>query len=150
MSTNSRQYPPRPLVGVAGVIFRGEDVLLIRRGREPAKGIWSVPGGLAKVGETLAQGVAREVAEETALTVEVGGLVEVVERIDRDEADRVRYHYVIHDYCCRWVDGRPTAGSDADRAEWFSPARLAASDLDPVLIRVIDRARKMAADWEKS
>jgi ADP-ribose pyrophosphatase YjhB (NUDIX family) len=146
-----REFPEVPLVGVGAVIVDEGRVLLIRRGSEPLKGCWSLPGGLLEVGESLEEGLRREVREETGLEVEVLELVELLDRIHRD-GERVRYHYVIADYLCRVTGGVLGAASDADavrwldwaelerakleRAEWDSPGALR---IDPVTTRVIER-----------
>jgi ADP-ribose pyrophosphatase YjhB (NUDIX family) len=136
-----REYPQAPLVGVGAVIVEQSRVLLVQRGREPLKGHWTLPGGVLEVGESLAAGVAREVLEETGLAVEPIELVELLDRIHR-ENDRVRYHYVIADYLCRVTGGELLAASDADavrwveRAEWNSHSALI---LDPVTVRVIEK-----------
>ena len=106
----SRLYPERPIVAVGAVIFDGERVLLIKRANEPSKGEWSLPGGAVEVGESLEAALAREVREETCLDVTVGPVVEVLDRIRRDEIDRVKYHYVIVDYLCH-----PRGGTDSRR-----------------------------------
>jgi ADP-ribose pyrophosphatase YjhB (NUDIX family) len=149
-----REFPLTPLVGVGAVIVDQGRVLLVRRGTEPLKGHWSLPGGLLEVGESLAAGVAREVREETGLTVEPVELIELLDRIHR-EGERVRYHYVIADYLCRVVGGTLRAASDADavrwveRAEWNSHGALA---LEPIAVRVIEagwqRARAMQEKGE--
>jgi 8-oxo-dGTP diphosphatase len=136
-----REYPQRPLVGVGAVVVDAGRVLLVRRGSEPLKGHWTLPGGALEVGESLAEGVAREVREETGLEVEPIELIEVLDRIHR-EGERVRYHYVIADYLCRLMGGELQAASDADavrwveRAEWNSHSALI---VDPVTVRVIER-----------
>lgn len=147
-----REYPETPLVGVGAVVVDEGRVLLIRRGTEPLKGHWSLPGGLLEVGESLTDGVIREVREETGLIVEPVALVELLDRIHR-EAGRVRYHYVIADYLCCVVGGQLQAASDADavrwveRAEWNNHGALV---LDPVTVRVIELGwqRARALQWE--
>jgi len=152
--TRTREFPEAPIVGVGAVIIEQNRVLLVQRGREPLKGKWSLPGGMLELGESLAEGVVREVQEETGLVVEVIELVELLDRVHREsspDGERVRYHYVIADYLCRVVGGTLHASSDADavrwieRAEWNSHSALA---LDPVTIRVIEagwqRARALA------
>ena len=135
-----REFPEAPLVGVAAVVVDRGRVLLVRRGREPLKGQWSLPGGLLELGESLSEGVIREVAEETGLIVEPIELIELLDRIHR-EGDRVRYHYVLADYLCRVAGGNLKAASDADevrwaeRAEWNSHGIL---KLEPVTVRVIE------------
>src|SRR5439155_11424714 len=93
-------YAARPIVGVGAVIFDGDRVLLIKRGHEPLKGEWSLPGGRVELGETLGQAVAREVLEETGLVVDVGPVVEVLDRVHRTPDGRVEHHFVIIDYLC--------------------------------------------------
>jgi len=141
-----REFPTTPLVGVGAVVVEAGRVLLVRRGKEPLKGHWSLPGGLLEVGESLTEGVIREVREETGLTVEPVELVELLDRIHR-EGERVRYHYVIADYLCRVTGGELAAASDADavrwveRAEWNSHSALR---LDPITVRVVE------AGWQKA
>jgi len=141
-----REFPPTPLVGVGAVIVEGGRVLLVRRGGEPLKDRWTLPGGVLEVGETLADGVVREVREETGLEVETVELVELVDRIHR-QGQRVRYHYVIADYLCRVIGGELRAGSDAtavrrvERTEWNSHSALA---LDPVTVRVMEKGWQRA------
>ena len=141
-----REYPETPLVGVGAVVVDAGRVLLVRRGTEPLRGEWSLPGGLLEVGEPLTAGVIREVREETGLIVEPLELIELLDRIHR-VADRVRYHYVIADYLCRVTGGELLAASDADavrwveRAEWNSHSAL---KLDPVTVRVIETAWQLS------
>jgi ADP-ribose pyrophosphatase YjhB (NUDIX family) len=139
---------------VGAVVVDQGRVLLVRRGREPLKGQWSLPGGLLEIGESLSAGVVREVREETGLTVEPVELIELLDRIHR-EGERVRYHYVIADYLCRVAGGDLKAASDAEavrwveRAEWNSHSAL---KLDPITVRVIEagwqRARAIERDRE--
>jgi ADP-ribose pyrophosphatase YjhB (NUDIX family) len=141
-----REFPSAPLVGVGAVVVHEGRVLLVQRGHEPAKGQWSLPGGLIDLGETLPEAVSREVLEETGLVVKPVELIELLERIHRD-GDRVRYHYVIADYLCRVTGGTLSAASDADavrwveRAEWNSHSALR---IDPVTTRVIE------AGWQRA
>ena len=133
-------------MGVGAVVVQKGQVLLVRRGREPLKGHWSLPGGLIEVGESLHEGVVREVREETGLEVEPVELIELLDRIHR-EGNRIRYHYVIADYLCRVKGGVLKASSDADavrwvmRAEWNSHSSLV---LDPMTVRVIE------AGWQRA
>jgi 8-oxo-dGTP diphosphatase len=140
-----REFPEAPLVGVGAVIVQEGRVLLVRRGRDPMKGQWTLPGGVLEVGESLAEGAAREVREETGLEVEVLELVELLDRIHRDDG-RVRFHYVIADYLCRVTGGELHAASDADavrwveRAEWNSHSALL---LEPITAHVIEKGWQM-------
>lgn len=111
-----REYPEYPIVGVGGVIFRDQSVLLVKRGQEPGKGQWSLPGGVVELGETLIEALKREVAEEVSIEIEVGGFVRVLDRILYDHEHRVRYHYVIADYWADILSGEPNPASDISDA----------------------------------
>jgi 8-oxo-dGTP diphosphatase len=141
-----REFPQAPLVGVGAVIVQEGRVLLVRRGSEPLKGHWTLPGGLLEVGESLTDGVEREVKEETGLDVEVIELIELLDRIHRDDG-RVRYHYVIADYLCRVTGGELHAASDADAARWVERAEWnshSALIVDPVTVRVLEKGWQQA------
>lgn len=143
-SASLRRYPRLPVVGVGGIVLCGELVLLVRRGKNPGKGLWSLPGGAVEVGEGLEEACAREVAEETGISCRVGPLVEVVERILCDEAGRVEYHYVLMDYLC-WAEmTQPTAGDDAADARWVRLGDMGQAGLTSDTLRVIQKAAKMA------
>ena len=107
-----REYPEAPIVGVGGVIFDGASVLLAKRGQEPAKGTWSLPGGAVELGEKLVDALKREIREEIGVEIEVGGVIRVLDRILQDEGRRIRFHYVIVDYWGWKVSGEPKPGSD--------------------------------------
>jgi ADP-ribose pyrophosphatase YjhB (NUDIX family) len=139
-----REYPARPIVGVGGVVFVGDRVLLIKRRFEPLAGRWSLPGGAVEVGETLAEGLAREMKEETGLDVSVGPVVDVFDRITRDEQGRVRFHYVLVDFLCRVRAGVPAPGSDVAEVVLAGPDDLARYELTPKTLDVIGRARALA------
>jgi 8-oxo-dGTP diphosphatase len=119
-----REYPDAPLVGVGAIIIDQERVLLVRRGKEPLAGSWSIPGGLLDIGETLSQAVVREAFEETGLTVEAGELLGVYDRIMPDADQRTRYHYVLVDFLCRRISGELQAAGDAADARWFTSSEL--------------------------
>jgi len=150
-----REFPMMPLVCVGAVIVQDGRMLLVRRGNEPLKGLWTLPGGLLELGESLIEGVKREAREETGLIVEPVHLIELVDRIHRQkegQAERIRYHYVIADYLCRVVGGELLAASDADavrwvdRVEWNSHSAL---KLDPITARVIEAGWKKARELEE-
>ena len=141
---DTREYPGRPIVGVGAVIIDDGKVVLIKRRYEPLKGQWSLPGGGVEVGETLETAVAREMLEETGLEVEVGPVIEVFDRITRDEDQRVRYHYVLVDYLCWPVAGVLQAGSDADAAVLVDLAQLEPFQLTKKATAVIERAFQLS------
>ncbi len=134
-----REYPTRPIVGVGGVVVHRERVLLIRRGREPLKGEWSIPGGMVELGEELAAATRRELKEETGLHVEPLAVIEVLDRIERVRG-RVKYHYVIVDYVCRLKRGRLRPASDVVDARWVCREELHRYHLTPLALSVIKRA----------
>jgi len=144
-----REFPAAPLVGVGAVVVNRGRVLLVQRGTEPAKGKWSLPGGLIEVGELLSDAIVREVREETGLVVEPLELIELIDRILRD-GDRVRYHYVIADYLCRVVGGELMADSDAAAARWAAPAEWGELKLDAIAIRVIETGMKRASERQSA
>jgi 8-oxo-dGTP diphosphatase len=138
-----RSYPPRPIIGVGAVILDGDRVLVIKRAHEPLKGQWSLPGGGVELGETLERAVAREVQEETGLDVEVGPIVDVLDRIAHDADGLVEHHFVLVDFVCRPTGSAPwtlSSASDADAAEWVALDALARYGVADVTVRVILKA----------
>jgi 8-oxo-dGTP diphosphatase len=143
-----REYPEAPIAGVGAVIVRfdadgAKRVLLIRRGQEPLKGEWSLPGGAVELGETLEEAICREVLEETSLAVEVLDTVQAFDRISRDDAGRVRYHYVLIDFLCRVTGGSLACATDATEARWASADEL--EGLTQLTVEVIRKALRMAS-----
>ena len=134
-----RKYPKNPLVGVGGVVIHRDRALLIRRGSEPLKGEWSVPGGMLELGEELAAGVQRELKEETGLDVEPLESILVFDRIMR-KGKRVKYHYVIVDYLCRRKSGRLCPASDVVDARWVRREDLPQYHLTDMAAKLILRA----------
>ncbi len=144
-----RLYPDQPLVGVGAIIFRGDEVLLVRRGQEPAIDAWSLPGGLVELGESLEAALLRELAEETGLTVSILGVSAVLSRVFPDSEGRVAYHYVLVDFLCDYVAGEPRAGSDSTAARFVALADLEGGDLPAFTAAVIRRAweQKRQGSW---
>jgi len=128
------------MVGVGAVVFRGNEVLLIRRGREPARGKWSLPGGLVELGEGLEDAVRREVLEETGLEVHVDGLVAALDRVILDDERRIQYHYVLLDFLCRSDTGEPRSGDDVTASRFVPVSGLSAYSLTEGTEEVILRA----------
>jgi ADP-ribose pyrophosphatase YjhB (NUDIX family) len=140
---DTRRYPDRPFVGVGAVIVQDGRVLIVKRKYDPLAGRWSLPGGGVELGETLEASVAREMLEETGLDIEVGPVIEVFDRITRDEEGRVRYHFVLVDYLCWPVGGRLQAASDVAEAIFVAPADLEAYQLTGKAMDVIARALEL-------
>jgi ADP-ribose pyrophosphatase YjhB (NUDIX family) len=144
-----REYPEAPVVGVGAVVLDGQRVLLVRRGKEPLKGEWSLPGGALELGETLVEGVVREVREETGLDVKPEVVVEVFDRIQRNENGSVQYHYVLVDWMCRFTGGELHCGDDAADARWVDRRELGPHGiyrLAPFTMAVIEKAFRMVAE----
>ena len=154
---SSREYPERPVVGIGGVIIEQGRTLLIRRGSEPLLGEWSIPGGTLELGESLQEGVARELREETGIEVRVLELIEVFDRVYQGEQPsevemkpRPRFHFVIADYLCERLAGEPRAGSDVTDVAFVREEELPRFHLTETATRVLkkafamDRARRAA------
>ena len=150
-----REYPDKPIVGVGGVVIENGKALLIRRGTEPLLGQWSIPGGTLELGETLVEGTARELLEETGLEVHVLDMIEVFERINfghgadetwktTEERRRPRFHFVIVDYLCEQISGTPVAGGDVTDVAWVAEDELEKYQLTSTATRVIRKAFSMA------
>ena len=139
----SRAYPSRPVVAVGAIVVKAGKVLLVRRRREPSRGLWSLPGGAVRRGEGLREAVAREVREECGIDVRVEEVVEVMDRIYADRGGRVRYHYVIIDFLASWRKGRLQAASDISGASWVDPARIGDLPLTAGLVPVITKALRL-------
>jgi ADP-ribose pyrophosphatase YjhB (NUDIX family) len=151
---SGREYPVAPIVGVAAVVMRGDNVLLIRRGREPLLGAWSLPGGALELGETTAEGIAREVFEETGVRARPIEIVATLDRIVRDEDGRVRFHYVLVEWLCRAEGdtGLPLiCGDDAAEGRWVPREEIFSEcyDLGESTLNVIERALKLAKQVER-
>jgi 8-oxo-dGTP diphosphatase len=134
-----REYPEAPIVGVGVVALEGERVLLVQRGREPSRGLWTFPGGVVELGETLQEAARREMWEETGLEVEVGPVVEVLDRIVHDETGRVRYHYVLIDLLAHPTGGRLEVGDDAAAARWLRLEEMPTLDVPARVMEVAGR-----------
>lgn len=142
----TREFPDAPRVGVGAVVLHEGRVLLVRRGGRPSAGKWSLPGGLVELGETTAEAVRREIAEECGCDIRLVGVCGVIDRIVRDAEDRVRYHYVLVDYLAYPASASITAGSDAADACWYPVDRIDELDVTEGLLDMIHRAMKLAQE----
>lgn len=125
------------MIGVGGIVWKGDEVLLIQRSKEPNKGQWSLPGGHQEWGETVRQAVAREVREETGVEVVVDSLIDVVDAIIPSKGDHAAHHFTLIDFRCDWVSGEAVAGDDALAVQWAKTADLAEFGLWDETLRVI-------------
>jgi len=141
----TREYPPRPIVGIGVAVLRPGAVLLVRRGTPPNLGAWSLPGGAQDLGETAEAAARRELLEETGLAVGKLLLAANVDSIHRDADGRIRYHYTIIDFCTRWDGGEARAASDISELSWAPFDALAPYDLWSEAHRVIGIARALLA-----
>lgn len=142
--TGTREYPDRPAVGVGGVVISNGRVLLVRRGHAPSKGEWSIPGGLLEVGETLVEGVRRELQEETGIRVKVFDVIDVFERISLDGEGKTQYHFVVLDYFCEAAEGEPRPGSDVTEVAWVAEKEVDGFSLTVAVKQVIRKAFQIA------
>ena len=134
-------------MGVGAVIVDAGRVLLSRRGSPPLEGQWSLPGGVVELGETLRAAAAREALEETGLIVEVGEVIEVLDRIIPGEGGAPQYHYVLIDFLCRKRGGELRAGSDAAEVAWAGEDQFGQYQLEPIVLNVIRKAMQNLVKW---
>jgi|SRR5271165_1288572 len=153
----AREFPERPVVGIGGVVIEDGRALLIRRGSEPLRGQWSIPGGTLEIGESLQAGVARELQEETGLEVLVLDLIEVFDRIFPAENDggsrpvpRPKFHYVIVDYLCERISGEARAASDVTEVAFAREDELEKFQLTETATRVLRKAFAMDRERRKA
>jgi 8-oxo-dGTP diphosphatase len=142
------EFPDHPVVGVGAVVVHDGKALIVKRGHEPRKGEWSLPGGRVELGESLVDAVRREIREETGLEIEVGPVVEIFDRVHRLDS-RVRYHFVIVDYLCTCSGGALRAGDDAEDVAWVTGEEIEAYGVNEFAAAVIRKGLAMVADADK-
>ena len=135
-----RRYPARPIVGVGAVVMDSDMVLMIKRGKPPRQGSWSLPGGAQELGETIREAARREVREETGLQIEIFGLIDVVDSVRSDADDKIEYHYTLIDLAGYSVGGTLMAGGDAQDCRWFTRTEINAMDIWSETKRIISLA----------
>jgi ADP-ribose pyrophosphatase YjhB (NUDIX family) len=135
-----RLYPDRPFVAASAAVVRDGKVLVVRRARAPANGVFSLPGGVVETGETLHEAVVREIREETGLTIEPVALAGFRETIVRDEDDRVERHFVILPFAARWLAGEPVLNDELSEWRWVDQEELATLPTTPGLAAIVASA----------
>jgi 8-oxo-dGTP diphosphatase len=138
--SDARSYPERPYLAVSAAIIRDGKILVVRRARPPAHGLYTLPGGVVESGETLADAAMREVREETGLTIEPVALAGFRETIVRDAHERVERHFVILCFAARWRAGEPVLNEELSEARWLMPAELAGLPTTPGLADIVATA----------
>ena len=137
-----REYPSLPIVAVGAAVCRDGKVLVVQRGREPARGRWTVPGGVVDLGEEMCQAAAREVREECGIEIEVGQAVGILDNIVRDEDGAIRFHYAIVDFAARYTSGELRLNDELMDAAWITPDQFdeygVAQRARPVLLRALE------------
>ncbi len=134
-----RAYPVRPILGVSVLVFKEGKILLVRRGREPRQGRWSLPGGVVELGETVRDAARREIREECQIEIEIEKTIDILDKIFRDPQGRVQYHYVLIALRARPRSGELRAASDVEAAEWVELSQLDHYELPPDQLELISR-----------
>jgi 8-oxo-dGTP diphosphatase len=143
---DARAYPTRPFLAVSAAIVRDGHVLVVRRARPPANGLFSLPGGVVEAGETLHEAVTREVMEETSIAIEPVALAGFRETITRDGDDRIERHFVILPFAARWIAGEPRLNDELSEARWVRPSELEGLPTTPGLATIVAAAFERLED----
>ena len=132
-----KDYTHIPRVGVGAVVIEDGRVLLVRRGRQPGRGMWAIPGGLVELGETLQEAAEREILEDTGLVICAGNPFYTFDIIQRDGAGAVEFHYIIVDLRADYVSGVITPGDDAVDARWVAAEELEHMPVTPTTLKLL-------------
>ena len=138
-----REYPDRPWVGVGIVVWRGDEILLVRRAKPPRLGEWSIPGGAQSLGETVFEAAIREVREETGIAIRPTGIITVVDSIIRNAEQRPQFHYTLVEISAEWTAGDAVAADDVDDVRWVTPAEAATLVKWDETLRIIAEAAQL-------
>ena len=130
-------YPEHPRAAVGAVVFKDDKVLLVRRGRPPARGQWAIPGGNIKLGETLQQAAEREILEETGVVIRAGDPIYTFDAVVHDEDGAIQFHYIIVDLAADYIDGNPRPGDDADDVRWLDAEALESLPVSPPTLKLL-------------
>jgi 8-oxo-dGTP diphosphatase len=139
-ANDTRTYPARPILAVSAAIIRDGRVLVVQRARAPAGGLFSLPGGVVEIGETLLEALVREIREETRLEIAPVALAGYRETVSRDSDNRVERHFVILPFAARWVSGEPVLNEELSEARWLRPAELSGLATTPGLADIVSAA----------
>jgi ADP-ribose pyrophosphatase len=137
MNLPKSAYPDHPRAAVGAVVFKDNKVLLVRRGRPPARGQWAIPGGNIKLGETLQEAAEREILEETGIIIRAGDPIYTFDAVLRDDNGKIQFHYVIVDLMADYVSGSPRPGDDADQVQWLDARALATLPVSPPTLKLL-------------
>ncbi len=143
--TSDRLYPTRPILASSVAVFRDGRVLLAARGKAPWEGVFSLPGGVVEIGETLGEAALRELEEEVGVKAKLIGLVAPVEVIEREADGRVKHHLVIAAHAARWVSGEPQTGPEAKDIRWVTERDIVGLPMTPGLAGILEQAFRLAA-----
>ena len=134
---SGNMYPDAPRPAVGAIVFKDDAVLLVQRANPPAKGMWAIPGGSIRLGESLQAAAEREIMEETGVVIQAGDPVFVFDTIHRDGQGEIQYHYVIVDVTADYVNGEPRADDDAADARWITESELVKLNVNPATRRLL-------------
>ena len=133
----NKKYPEGPLPAVGAVVFKGDAVLLVKRGNPPSEGSWAIPGGSVQLGESLQEAAEREILEETGVVIRAKSPVFVFDAIERGRCGEVKFHYVIVDLEADYIRGEPEADDDAADARWVTANELSRLPVNPTTRRLL-------------
>ena len=139
-SSSQRDYPQHPVASAHALVFRGDEVLLIRRKHEPSQGLWSIPGGVIRIGETASEAAQREVCEECGIEIVIHDVFDVADNIIRDPTGQIRFHYVLTFFLAGHAGGTVSPGSDASEALWVTHGEIGVLEMSPLAREVVERA----------